>query len=114
MPVRDVRGKAYSLNVNQWAALIIDELSSKLCALLRVGTHDVLQKADKVRAVADLLRVQNNFVRLTGLSETCDDLIGDICAQVHTEREGQVVQANYIPKLFTAGKLQICQPMNAT
>ena len=96
----------HPLDIDQRPILIVDELRRKLGTLLRVRTHDVLQEADEVGAVSDLLGVQDDFLRLTGLSEACDDLVRHIGTKVDAERKGEVVQSHNITELFAAGELQ--------
>jgi len=55
--------------------IVRDEHLSKLCALLRVDTHDATQQKHVVRCVADLLGIQNDLLELTGLRKTLNHLI---------------------------------------
>lgn len=95
----------YALDINQRAALVIDKLCGKLSTLVRVRPHDMLQEDNIVRAISNLLGVQNNLVCLTCLSKAGDDLVGDICSEVHAQSQGYIMQPDDIPKLFTTGEL---------
>lgn len=95
----------YPLDINERTVFVVYELSSELSSLLRVRAHNVLQEANEVWGVSDLLRVQNDLVRLAGLSEACNDLVRNICTQVNAERQRQVVQPDDVTELFAASQL---------
>lgn len=96
----------YPLNVHQRSALVIDELSSEFSAFLRVRTHDMLEETDVIRRVLHLPAVQNNLLGLPRLGKARNDFVGDIRAEVHAKREGEVVQPNDVAELFAACELQ--------
>jgi hypothetical protein len=100
-----------SLNIDERTLFAVDELRRKLGALVRVRAHDVLQQADVVRGVANLLRVEYNLVRLAGLGEARNHLVRDVCAEVDTEREGHVVQAHNVTKLLATCQLVLLEPL---
>ena len=64
----------YSFQVNEGTIFIISEHSGEFGTLLGVRAHNVLQEADIVRLVADLLGVKKNLVVLTQFCEAEDNL----------------------------------------
>ena len=97
----------HSFNIHKRPTLVVDELRSKLRALLRVGAHDVLEQADEIRRVPDLLGVQDDLVRLARLRETCDDLVGNIRAKIDTEGKGEIICSDNVTKLLAACELRV-------
>jgi hypothetical protein len=95
----------HPLDVYERTVIAIYKLSGKFGAFVGVGTHDVLQQTDKVRSVANLLGVEDDLVRLAGLSKACNDLVGNVCAEIDTKCKGHVVEANDIAKLLATSQL---------
>lgn len=64
-----------SLQVDQGARLVIDQLSGKLGSLVGIGADEVLQQRSIVGRVADLFRVEENLVELASLGKARNDLV---------------------------------------
>lgn len=64
----------YSVQVNKGTIFIISEHSGEFGSFLGIRAHNVLQEADIVRLVADLLGIKKNLVVLTQFREAEDNL----------------------------------------
>ncbi|PNY29194.1 Uncharacterized protein TCAP_00893 [Tolypocladium capitatum] len=100
-----------TLKVDQRALLAIGQGGSKLGALLRVDADDVLQELDVVRLVAGLGRVGQNLVKLPGLGEASDDLLGHIGLEVDGECHVDIIRSHHVTQLLRAIQLAFLEPL---
>ena len=70
----------------------------------------MLKQANIVWGVSNLLSVQQDFLRLTHLGETCDDLVGNVRAEVYAESHSNIGQPNHIAKFLAASEFTLLQP----
>ena len=73
--------------------------------------HDIPEQEDVVRCVPDLLGVEDNLLELSCLSETLDDLHGDVSPQIDGEGQGGVSGLDDVTQLFGALQLVLFQPL---
>jgi len=89
------------VNINRWSVQVIQELSSKLCTLVGVRTHHMLEEAGVVEGVAEL----------TGLSEACNDLARHVGAEIQRQSKGHVVEVSDVARLLAERRLVLLEPL---
>ena len=72
--------------------------------------HNISQKENVVWSVADFLCIEDDFLKLPGLSETLDDLHRHVGSQVDRESQSWVSRLHNISKLLRALQLVLLQP----
>ena len=101
---KDIHG---AFQVDQGPRLVVHQLSGKLGSLVGVGADKVLQQRSIVGRVADLLRVEENFVELASLGKARNDLVGNGRAEVDGKGEVDVGGTDEITELFRAFELHV-------
>ena len=99
------------VKVNKSTTLLIGELSSKLGTLLGVDPHDVLEELSVIRLVAYLLGVGQNLVELASLSESSDNLVGDVGLEVDVQSQTHVVWSDDVSKLLGGLQFLFVHPL---
>lgn len=99
-----------AIDINEAASFFIRELIGEFSALFGIQSHNVLEKTGVIGRVARLLGVRDDLVELTGLGETCDDLVRDVGTQVDGQGEVEVMRTDGIAEFFRALQFVLLEP----